>query len=162
MNHFNEWLHQCQGKETTNIPYRVYDILLKEIEKDKLKEYELTNDKVREYLSEHKENKYYEHIPYIISKLKGEDQHTFSIETEEKLRNMFKEILTPFKKYKNPKRNNLLSYSYIFHQLMYLIGEEEHLKMFPLLKSDTKLLVIDELWEKICKDLGWKFRPTSH
>ena len=41
-------------------------------------------------------NKYYEHIPHIITKISGIPPPTMTREVEEKLRSMFKEIQEPF------------------------------------------------------------------
>jgi predicted metallo-beta-lactamase superfamily hydrolase len=49
-NHFNEWISQIQGKETTDIPEEVYDKILLEIKKKtKLIIWQHTN-KVKEIL----------------------------------------------------------------------------------------------------------------
>lgn len=160
MNHFNEWIYQSQGKETTTIPKFVYETLLMEIKKDNLRIDDLSNDKVRSYLRIHKLNKFYEHIPYIISKLTGVEQPMFSPNLEEHLRNMFKEIQTPFKIHKPKDRKNFLSYSYIFHKFLELLGEYKYLHRYPLLKSQEKLRVMDNIWQKICADLNWKFIPS--
>ena len=38
-----------------------------------------------------------------------------------------------------------------------LLGEDDLLKYFPLLKSKQKLHDQDKIWEKICKDLQGEF-----
>jgi hypothetical protein len=161
MNHFSECINQSQGKETTTIPKEIYSILLEEIKKDEIKYYELTNDKVREYLRLYKLNKYYEHIPYIINKLTGIDSPSFNGILQDKLKNMFKEIQTPYKKYKPCNRKNFLSYNYIFYKFLELLNEPEHAKRYSLLKSDDKLQNMDDVWENICNDLGWTFIASN-
>lgn len=161
INHFTECINQSQGKETTTIPKDIYILLLREIKKDDIKYYDLTDEKIREYLRLYKLNKYYEHIPYIKNKLTGIDSPAFNNELQDKLKNMFKEIQTPYKMYKPDNRKNFLSYNYIFYKFLELLNEPEHAKRYSLLKSDEKLQTMDDIWEKICKDLGWTFIPSN-
>ena len=159
INHFNEWLAQFQAKETTDIPDNVYDAILLEIKKERITDMRQLNQlKVREILKKLKLNKYYEHVPHIINRLNGIPPPVMSRETEEKLRMMFKEIQTPFAKYCPKKvRKNFLSYSYVLHKFVQLLGLDEFLSCFPLLKSREKLHQQDKIWEKICEDLKWEF-----
>ena len=77
--------------------------------------------------------------------------------TEEKLRTMFKEIQTPFMKHCPKDRKNFLSYSYVLHKFVELLGLDEFLPCFPLLKSREKLLQQDRIWKQICQELKWEF-----
>lgn len=158
INHLNEWISQIQGKETTEIPEEVYDRILLEIKKQRITNMaDVTTKKVRDILKKLRINKYYEHIPHIISRLNGNPIPQLSPELEDKLRNMFKQIQTPFVKYAPPKRKNFLSYSFCLHKFLQLLGEDHLLENFPLLKSRDKLHQQDQIWKKICEDLGWEF-----
>merc|ERR1711935_210132 len=65
INHFNEWLAQFQAKGTTEIPQELYELILKEIKKERIQDTrELSLLKVREILKKLKKNKYYEHVPH--------------------------------------------------------------------------------------------------
>jgi len=117
----------------------------------------LKPSKVREYLKKLRLNKYYEHTSHIINKLNGIPPLTIPKDVEEKLRNMFKEIQQPFMEACPPDRKNFLSYSYVLHKFVELLGLD-HLKIhFPLLKSRMKLHQQDLIWKKICEILGWQF-----
>lgn len=158
INHFNEWLNQIQGKETTEIPEEVYDKILLEIKKQKINNMaSLTNAKVRDILKKLKINKYYEHVPHIINRLSGISMPHITPELEERLRHMFCQIQVPFLKHSPPTRKNFLSYSYVLHKFMQLLEKDQYLPSFPLLKSRDKLLAQDAIWAKICKELGWEF-----
>ena len=102
-------------------------------------------------------NKYYEHVPHIINRLNGLSPPVMDRETEEKLRIMFKEIQGPFMKVCPKERKNFLSYSYVLHKFVELLGLDEFLQCFPLLKSREKLHQQDLIWKEICKDLKWEF-----
>ena len=158
INHFNEWLAQFQAKESTQIPNELYDKILLEIKKERITNMaDLTQIKVRDILKKLKYNKYYEHIPHIINKLNGIPPPVMSRENEEKLRRMFKEIQIPFHKHCPKDRKNFLSYSYVLHKFIQLLGIDEYLDYFPLLKSREKLYQQDRIWKMICEELNWQF-----
>jgi hypothetical protein len=158
INHFNEWISQFQAKESTEIPEHVYEALLSEIKKERITNMnQLTKVKVRGYLKKLKLNKFYEHIPHIINRLNGKSPPRISKEVEEKLRIMFKEIQGPFMEICPPVRKNFLSYSYVLHKFVELLGLDEYKECFTLLKSREKLHVQDIMWRQITKKVGWEF-----
>ena len=158
INHFNEWLSQFQAKESTDIPQEVFDLLIQEIKKARiLNMAKVSPNKIREYLKKLGLNKYYEHTAYILNRLNGETPPTMTRETEEKLRVMFREIQYPFMKHCPKKRVNFLSYSYVLHKFVELLGLDEYIKCFPLLKSRNKLEEQDKIWLNICKELKWEY-----
>lgn len=158
INHFNEWISQIQGKESTDIPEEIFDKIANEINKEKIKDLsKLTYNKMREILKKINTNKYYEHIYYIIYRLNGIPAPDFPPELEEKLRSMFKEIQAPFLKYCPSNRKNFLSYSYVLYKFCQLLEKDEYLKYFSLLKSREKLHLQDQIWRKICEEVNWEF-----
>ena len=157
INHFNEWLSQFQAKESTEIPTEIYQLILIEMKKERITDLnKITHTKIREYLKKLKLNKYYEHIPHILNKL-NKKVPLISKEVEEKLRHMFKEIQAPFMKICPPNRKNFLSYSYVLHKFVELLGMDHLKEGFPLLKSREKLHQQDQMWREICKELNWMF-----
>lgn len=161
INHFNEWLAQFQAKETTEIPQDVYDNILIELNKERIKDMNtLTPKKIREILKKLKRNKYYEHVPHIINKLNGVAPPMMTRETEEKLRRMFKEIQIPFHKFCPKDRKNFLSYSYVLRKFVELLELDEFIPCFILLKSREKCYQQDIIWKDICDYLNWEFIPS--
>jgi len=160
-NHFNEWLSQFQAQEMTNIPTEVIDQLRSELKKMKIKNLEdITHAKIRGLLKKLRLNKYYEHVPYITHILNGIKPPNMPQELEEYLRIMFKDIQRPFDDNCPTERKNFLSYSYVLYKFCELLGEDDYLQYFPLLKSKEKLYQQDIIWNKICHDLKWEFIPT--
>ena len=160
-NHFNEWLSQFQAQEMTTIPPEVIEQLRAELKKIKIKNLEdITHAKVRGLLKKLRLNKYYEHVPYITNILSGIKPPNMPQELEEYLRIMFKDIQKPFDENCPTERKNFLSYSYVLYKFCELLGEDEYLQYFPLLKSKEKLYQQDVIWKKICHDLKWEFIPT--
>tara|TARA_R100000908_G_scaffold57553_1_gene33434 strand:- start:787 stop:1731 length:945 start_codon:yes stop_codon:yes gene_type:complete len=160
-NHFNEWLSQFQAQEMTNIPPEVIEQLRSELKKMKIKKLEeITHAKIRGLLKKLKLNKYYEHVPYITNILNGIKPPNMPQELEEYLRIMFKDIQKPFDDNCPSERKNFLSYSYVLYKFCELLGEDDYLQYFPLLKSKEKLYQQDVIWKKICHDLQWEFIAT--
>tara|TARA_Y100000741_G_scaffold335420_1_gene293371 strand:- start:6610 stop:7785 length:1176 start_codon:yes stop_codon:yes gene_type:complete len=158
INHFNEWLSQFQAKESTDIPNDIIEKIMVELKKERIFNVaNISNNKIREILKKIKLNKFYEHIPYIINKINGKPPPNISKHLEEKLRYMFKEIQNPFQKHCPKHRKNFLSYSYVIHKFIQLLGIDEYLVYFPLLKSREKLYQQDKIWKEICNDLGWQY-----
>ncbi len=161
INHFNEWLAQFQAKESTEIPQEIFDGILLELKKERITDMTtLKVSKLREILRKLKFNKYYEHIPHILNRLNGQSAPVMSRDNEEKLRHMFKEIQPSFQRHCPADRSNFLSYSYVLYKFCELLGLDEFLPCFPLLKNRDKLYAQDKIWEKICEDLRWGFLRT--
>jgi hypothetical protein len=161
INHFNEWLAQFQAKERTDLPKEIFDNISDELKKNKhiaLKN--LKYNDIREILKKLKYNKYYEHIPHILSIVTGKNAPILDRKSEEILRSLFKEIQIPFMNNCPPNRKNFLSYSYVLHKFCELLEYDHLLEYFSLLKSREKLHAQDLIWEKICKDLNWEFIPS--
>jgi TolA-binding protein len=158
INHFNEWLAQFQAKETTEIPKDVYNKILIELRKQRIKNIaNLTKKQLRGILKKLSLNKYYEHSQHIIHRLNGIPAPRMTRTTEEKLRNMFKEIQLPFIKHCPPSRKNFMSYSYVLYKFCELLELDDFLPCFSLLKSSEKLYEMDKIWKKICEELKWEF-----
>jgi hypothetical protein len=160
-NHFNEWISQFQAKESTTVPEIVVGKLRSEFKKQKLTELtEITHEKVKGLLKKLGYAKYYEHVPYISTILSGITPPTMPQELEDKLRVMFHAIQAPFEKHKPANRKNFLSYSFVLYKMCELLGEDDYLPCFPLLKSKEKLYIQDQIWKKICDELRWEFLGT--
>jgi hypothetical protein len=160
-NHFNEWVNQFQAKESTSVPPELIEQLQHEVKKQRIKEKnDLTHRKVREMLKKIHMNKYYEHAPYITTILNGVRPPTMPQALEDRLRLMFGQIQKPFEKHCPENRKNFLSYSYVLYKFCELLGEDEYLPCFPLLKSKEKLYRHDTIWKNITSDLGWQYIGT--
>ena len=161
INHFNEWLNQSQGKETTEIPEDVYDNILLEIKKQKIQNMaSLTPQRIKGILKKLRLNKFYEHSAHIISRLNGLPSPHLPPELEDRLRSLFCATQQPFLRHAPSTRKNFLSYSYCLHKMLQLLGEDQYLASFPLLRSREKLNQQDRIWEKICAEVGWEFIPS--
>jgi rRNA-processing protein FCF1 len=163
-NHFQECLNQLQAKENTTIPPQIIKELSMEFKKYNItKPEQFTNSLVQSYLKKLKYNKYYEHIPTIINEFCGLKAPKLTPELEQQLKIMFDEIQIPFEKYSKqicPLRKNFLNYNYTFFKMCQLLGKDEFLSYFPLLKNRERLYEHDQIWRGICNDLRWEFIPS--
>lgn len=158
---FNEWLSQIQAKTKTDIPLKIFTDLKKEIKKECIVDIsKLNNDKIKKMLKKLGYNSYYDHIPYIIFKLNGISPPKLSSEKEATLKNMFKIVLEPFNKVKPKDRKNAPSYAYLLYKFVELLGWDELIPCFNLLKSRKRLHQQDVIWKSICNILKWEYIPS--
>ena len=159
INHFKEILAQFQGKETTQIPMDVIEILKQQIKKERIDFSKLTYYETKGLLKKLGYNKYYEHINFIKDKL-GIKPPIISQNLEETLCNFFMEIQYPYAKHCPDYRVNFLHYYYVLYKLFELLEERQYLSEIPMLKDREKLIEQDTIWKKICEELDWEFIST--
>ena len=160
LNHFKEILSQFQAKETTQIPPEVIEMIRARIKKERIADlsklnYEIMRDILRKLCL----NKYFEHIQYINS-IFGVKPPVMSEALIETLCVLFIEIQPKFSIYCPANRTNLLSYSYILHQLCVLLDQTQYLPYITTLKDIEKQRQNDATWYLICKSLDWQYFPT--
>jgi hypothetical protein len=161
--HFAEHIANCQGKQHTNIPDDVFDAILTELKKKQVTNLaEVTAAQIKEILKKMRLSKYYEHTAFILNRLTGKETATLSPALVEQLHTMFKQIQGPFVRHAPAHRQNFLSYTYTLHKMVQLLGHDELLPLFPLLKSPEKLRQQDETWKRVVEDpaVRWEFVPS--
>lgn len=160
-NRFMDQIRSMQGKENADVPIHViqavYDEIMKESEFNLDK---LTTRHIKQYLKRTGFVKYYDHSAYIIDHIKGSPPLDITAEEEEIFYQMFLEIQEPFEaatRQVMPVRKSFLSYPYVLYKFAELLGMQDKLKYFQLLKSREKLDVHDRIWKKICEQTGYPF-----
>jgi hypothetical protein len=163
VNHFSEWINSLQARESTVIPDDVLDAVRLEFKKHRLTSIsDVTPVQVKKYLKKLRLSKWYEHVHSICHAL-GTPPPVLSPSLELTLKNMFAEIQAPFNKHVKrvaPTRKNFLSYAYVLYKFCELLGEEDLMRHFTLLKSHEKLHQMDMIWKCICEELQWEFVPS--
>lgn len=166
-NHFKEILNQIQGKESTTIPEEVYEKILFELKKTRIKTEDIKKQKIRDILRKIGYTKYYEHRSNIMYKIKGIPPITLSREVEDRLLLMFDDLLKPYAKCCPKNRRNFLNYYYVIRKLCELLGLKEILNTehLPQLKSRKKLAEHDQIWKEMMKILNeqdsiWIYIPS--
>jgi len=164
VNHFSEWLNSLQARESTIIPDDILDAVRTEFRKARVTTRAgITPPQVKQHLKKLRLSKWYEHTYAICNALNGTPAPKLSPSVEARLKNMFNEIEAPFEKWKftmGPRRKNMLNYGYCLYKMCELLGEDELLQHFPLLKSQDKIYQMDAVWRKICQELQWEYIPT--
>lgn len=169
VDYFKQWLNQIQAKEQTDIPQDVIDTVTVQLKTERIKSIsKITHALVKRLLKKTNNSKYYEHIPSIISRITNIPALNIPIYIEQKLIAMFEEIQLPWEKFKD--RTNFFSYPYTLHKFCQILGLDEYLKYFPLLKKRELIYKQDVVWKKIvefCKnkentnvllaDVEWKY-----
>lgn len=161
LSHFNEWLSQIQGVDHYSVPDAVVAAVAVELKKHcVLDAATVRASQVKTVLKKMRLSKYYEHVPYIMSRLKGAPEDRMPPGLERKLRAMFQCIQVPFVAHSPASRKNFLSYGYVLYKFVQLLGEERYMRKVSLLKSRDKLRAQDAIWRNICRDLDWEFVPS--
>jgi hypothetical protein len=161
-NHFIEWLNTFQAKESTEVPVDIIDQVMQDlVVNKKVKDVsKITQKKVREVMKELKLRKFYDHCAQITKRITGKLPPRMSPFQAEQVKLMFSAIQGPFNMHCPPERTNFLSYGYCLYKFCELLGYDEFLPCFPLLKGKDKLAAMDRIWKKICVELDWQFIPT--
>jgi len=76
-------------------------------------------------------------------------------ELEEKLRDMFMQIQAPYRKHV-PEEMCFFSYNFCLYKFFQLLGEDEYIQLLQL-NCKKNLYKQEQIWKKICEELGWKY-----
>ena len=121
----------------------------------------VTQTRIRQILKQLRERKAYDHVAQIYTRITGIHAPRISADQEERCRSMFVAMQPSFDRHCPKTRKNFLSYTYVLYRCFHLLGLRHMLDGFSLLKGKDKLAGADEMFEMICKDLGWKFVPIE-
>ena len=159
LNHFSEWLNSIQAKASTEISEEVIEAIKAEFKKSRTStRKDIPPTKVRTFMKKLNMNKLYEHAHHVCQLISGTPAPRLDPELEVQLKTMFCAIQQPFERaIKDTPRRNFLSYSYVLFKMCELLGHDELLCHFRLLKSPQKLFQQDVIWKCICAELSWQF-----
>jgi hypothetical protein len=161
LTHLTQWIDSLQAKENTTIPDELIDAVRNEFRKHRLlSKSDITSQRVKMFLKKLNLSRWYEHTNHIVNLINGAPALRLPQDLEERLKTMFLQIQHPFEKHRPKNRKNFFSYAYVLYKLCQLLGEDQYLPLFPLLKSTEKLRVQDDIWRNICNELRWEFIPT--
>jgi hypothetical protein len=161
INHFSEWMSAMQAKETTDIPQSVVDTIMQRLYEERItSSKDVTCQKVRAILKALRLRKYYEHTQLITSKITGESPPRMTPVQEEKIKLMFMAASSSFQRHCPPDRANFLSYGFVLLKFVELLGYDEFIPYFILLKGREKLYRQDIMWKAIAEDLDWAYIPS--
>jgi hypothetical protein len=168
VSHLDDWLKRFTAKEQKEIPDEIIKLVIKEAEKEKIKNLlDLDEARVKKYLKKLELKNYYDNVISIINRINKRPAFILTQEIEDKIKYMFNKIQEPFEKYKGNNRKSMLSYSYLLNKFFLILDLPEFSRYFFLLKSADKLRVQDEIFKKIVDELAvtdksthWSFFPS--
>lgn len=161
-NHFIDCLRQRQAKEECNIPGSIFNQVRAEIKRRQIYDPNALRPKhIRKILKALGLNNYYDHEIMIWWVVTGNKPPQFTTMQEKTLIKMFDESMEPYMKYKG-ERNNYLTYSFAIHKMLEVLDWPRQIREFyPVLKSDSKRQVQEQIFHKVCTELGWPIIQTE-
>lgn len=162
ISHFNEQLENIQGMQLISIPEKYIEAIKDQIKKENYPMEKMNERKIKFYLKKLNLNRYYEHSQKIIQIITGKEPPKMEEELIETLRAMFNTIQGPYNKNKPDNRKSFLNYRYVLYKFCELLGRDEYLVYFPLLKSQRKLEEHDRAWRSICEELNWEYHSSCN
>jgi hypothetical protein len=119
----------------------------------------ITFDHVKRVLKDLALRRYYDNCMQAWCRITGKEPIRLNPVCEEKIRLMFQRIQEPFKKHCPADRKNFLSYPFVMYSFCDMLGYDELLPYFSLLKGKDKLKLQETIFAAICKDVGWDYKP---
>lgn len=155
--HFSDVIKRFEAQQNVHVSKRLYDTVDKEMVKHKFTKETLTKRQLYTFLDQGGYSKHYKNINLIYSKITGKPPPNI-----EKYK---KDLLSDLKLYEDAfeeikgNRKNSLKVMYKLLKLLERRGYETTIDDFYILDPE-KLREHDEFHEKVCKKLGWEYKPT--
>lgn len=160
INHLREWLKTFQARESTPVSDKDMNRIMEILYKWNIRDVSRISYELVKKAQKHLKLKGC-HRMQVWCRLTGRKPLILSPEAEEKIKIMFNKIQKPFDKHCPTERQNFLSYPYVLFKFCQLLDYDDLLNYFYLLKGKDKLQKQEEIFEKICQELGWKFIPLD-
>lgn len=159
-NHLREWINKIQGTENGSVPKERLDMVMAKLyqmgfrEPDKIKKTD-----IYEAMRLLGASDLYEHQAKIHWEITGKDFIVVTPQQESTIKFLFRVTFAQFKKVVAKLgivRSNFFSYPYALFRYCQMMGYDEFIDAFPLLKGVEKLEVQDRIFYGIMKELGWE------
>jgi hypothetical protein len=159
-NHFSIILDQLQGRETTNIPDKIFTEIKEEMDDSNIDKTDLDPCQLKKILKKLKYSKYYENIPLILRKITGINLFKLERHDEDKIIKMFNDIQEPFRLCCPPTRKSFMNNYYVLYKFLELLNLDSLKSYILSLHVPKNLTDHDDIWEMICTQLNWEFKPS--
>lgn len=104
--------------------------------------------------------KYYANVHQIGAQIRGFPAFQMSPSHENILVQLFLSLRDVYEQISD-ERVNMLHYPYVIRKLCEHMQWISMASAIPLLKSSSRIQVLDTLWKRICKIKGWPFQATA-
>lgn len=153
-------MKRLQAKEETVVRKEVIAMIYRHLKKSQIEiNHTLSYNMLRTVIKTTGYSKYLKHVAQIRWRLTGIKPKRFTEEQAKRILVIFNEIQEPYKKFKG-KRINFMNYSYTLYKILQLLDLNEFLAPLKKMKMD-KVMDLDIIWHKICKEKGYDFIRTS-
>ena len=164
VNHFRECLNQII-KAVENVPSidrKVFRFIKRQIIKERITNRAMiTRRRIKDWLKRDKSmNKYSERVFSILYAVCKIRPPKISKALEQKFYEMFHDIQKPFSKHVPAGRTHFFNYSFILRKFCELLGQDQLVPVFDILKGVDRVHFQDEIWKRCCAEKGWKFIPS--
>ena len=157
---FQRMLAHMQGKIEEHVPDDEYELIKTAFVESAFEgDYDASCKMMRNLLRELCMTKHYENIPQLIRRL-GYSPDSFldlPADVEAELVTMYSQARAAHRHQKPMMRE--ISASFIAQKLLQLLGKEEYIHHFGMIKSQDIRRRLDEIWRSICQETGWQFIP---
>ena len=160
INHFGETLSQHQGKEAPRISDAIIASVQRVLRVQRRDPATITPIEVRKILKMLNNPVFYEHTNAIVLRVGGKIAPPLTSQQEDECRVRFWKIQQPYDFHRQSSRQNFFSYPFCLYKIFEVMGLYEQLPFILLLKSRDKLHSHDQIFRKICIELGWPFYKT--
>jgi len=162
--HFSDLLASLQARTSVDIEAQVLDAVRAELRKDRITDRsKITASRIKQYLKKNNFNKLYRHASAIAIAVSGLPPLHIDPEVENELKRDFAKVEVAFRTIvatSPAKRSNLPSYQYVLKRLAERHGLTELAERCTLLKSRSKLFLVDSFWKEVCRINKWEFTRT--
>lgn len=159
--HFDDILKLVQGKESLVVGNDIITAIMRELHAQRVRKEDITPMRVRNVMKKLKLKRAYDHVSQVTMRITGVRSCRISAEMEDRCKAMFVQMQPVFEKYCPKNRKNFLSYNYVLFRCFHILGLYHMLPSISLLKGKEKLLLQDEIFERIAGDLQWPFEPIG-
>lgn len=163
INHLNEFLSRFQAKESSRVPESVITNIMRHLHREGMKRNpaDISYLEVQAAQRKLRQSRYYNQTMQIWSRITGKSPLRIDPNVEDKIKLLFNQLKSPFKKHCPKERKNFLSYPYTVYKICQLLGCNDILPYLNLLKGEDKLRIAEDIFQKICRELGWPFIPIQ-
>jgi hypothetical protein len=160
-NHFRDIFMQAQGLENLKVPDGLLELMKEYMQVNRIEQTTLKPSDTYRILRDIKRPNLYKHRVKLTYFLSGVPPFTLNQDQTKLVCQDFEEIREPWRLVKNTTlRKNLLSYSFLLFKICERHGFFELCEVCYLLKTNSKLHALDEIWKTFCEILGWTFIPS--
>jgi hypothetical protein len=157
VNHLNEFLQKLSAKESSRVKPDVYRHVMRHIlvEQKVTRSVDIEFGHVRLALKALNFTDLYDQQMQIYCGITCRKPIRFEPHFIEKVRLMFIAIQASYERHCPSTRVNFFNYVFILFKFSHLLGFYHLLPYFPLLKGLTHLDAQEDIFRKVCDDLGW-------